>query len=44
MNHTDNWLRDRVGPAYDVLKVDPFRGKTPDQIRRGLAAERANRA
>jgi putative addiction module CopG family antidote len=37
----ENWLRNQVGPAYDVLKADPTRAVTADQVRARLAAEHA---
>jgi putative addiction module CopG family antidote len=35
------WLHNQVGPAYDMLKADPSRAVTPDQVRAHLAAEHA---
>jgi len=33
----ENWLHEKVGPAYDALKADPARAVTPDQVRYTLA-------
>jgi antitoxin ParD1/3/4 len=35
------WLHTQVGPAYDVLKADPSRAVSVDQVRARLAAEHA---
>lgn len=35
----ENWLRGEVGPAYDALKADPARGRSPGDVRASLAAE-----
>ena len=35
----ENWLRERVGSAYDALKADPSRVATADQVRAMLATE-----
>jgi putative addiction module CopG family antidote len=37
----ENWLHNKVGPAYDALKADPSRAVTVDQVRARLAAEHA---
>lgn len=29
----ENWLHEKVGPAYDALKADPARAVTPGQVR-----------
>ena len=33
----ENWLHEKVGPAYDALKPDPARAVTPGQVRYTLA-------
>ncbi|PPV04700.1 hypothetical protein XBLMG947_4112 [Xanthomonas bromi] len=33
----ENWLHEKVGPAYDALKADPARAVTPGQVRCTLA-------
>ena len=33
----ENWLQEKVGPAYDALKADPARAVTPGQVRCTLA-------
>ena len=33
----ENWLHEKVGPAYDALKADPIRAVTPGQVRYTLA-------
>jgi putative addiction module CopG family antidote len=35
----ENWLRKEVGAAYDVLKADPKRAVSVDQVRATLATE-----
>ena len=32
----EDWLRQRVAPAYDALKSDPSRGRSVAQIRESL--------
>lgn len=39
----EQWLRDRVGPAYDALKADPSRAVSVKQVRARLATEHMNR-
>lgn len=39
----EGWLRTEVAAAYDELKADPSRGRTPDQVRQRLADERRRR-
>ena len=36
----ENWLQQDVVPALDALKADPSRGRSIDQLRTTLAAER----
>jgi putative addiction module CopG family antidote len=33
----EDWLRQRVAPAYDALKADPSRARSVEQIRESLA-------
>jgi putative addiction module CopG family antidote len=33
----EDWLRERVAPAYDALKADPSRGVSAAQVRSALA-------
>ena len=35
----EDWLRQKVGPAYDALKADPARAVSVDEVRATLAAE-----
>lgn len=35
----ENWLFQKVGPAYDALKADPTRAVTIDQVRARLAVQ-----
>jgi Arc/MetJ-type ribon-helix-helix transcriptional regulator len=35
----ERWLRQEVAPAYDAMKADPSRGRTPSEVRATLAAE-----
>jgi len=35
----ENWLRKKVGPAYDALTADPARAVSADQVRARLAGE-----
>jgi len=35
----ENWLLQKVGPAYDALKADPIRAVTIDQVRARLAVQ-----
>jgi hypothetical protein len=35
----ENWLRTRVGPAYDALGADPSRAVPVGGVRKRLAAE-----
>ena len=35
----EDWLRDKVAPAYDALKADPTRAVSVDNVRATLAAE-----
>ena len=37
----ENWLHEKVGPAYDALKADPARAVTAEQVRQHLASEQA---
>jgi hypothetical protein len=39
----ETWLRTEGVAAYDELKADPSRGRTPEQVRQRLADERAER-
>ena len=41
---TENWLRQEVGTAFDLLKADPSRGISVAQVRASLAAERKKAA
>lgn len=35
----DTWLRTEVAAAYDELKADPSKGRTPEQVLASLKAE-----
>lgn len=35
----DNWLRTEVTAAYDELKADPSKGRSPDEVLASLKAE-----
>ncbi|OAI23759.1 CopG family transcriptional regulator [Methylosinus sp. R-45379] len=35
----ENWLAQEVAPAYDRMKTDPSRGRSPADVRAALAAE-----
>ncbi len=35
----EDWLRDKVAPAYDALKADPARAVSVDRVRAALLAE-----
>jgi putative addiction module CopG family antidote len=35
----DAWLRTEVAAAYDELKADPSKGRTPEQVLASLKAE-----
>lgn len=37
---TEAWLRGEVVPAFDALKSDPSRARSPDDVRGSLAMER----
>jgi len=37
----ESWLSTMVAPSYDLLKADPSRAVTADQVRERLAAEYA---
>lgn len=37
----EDWLRDRVAPAYDALKANPSRAVSVRDVRAMLAAEHA---
>ena len=37
----EDWLRQKVAPAYDALKADPSRGRAIDQVRESLASAHA---
>lgn len=39
----EHWLRTEVVAAYDELKADPSRGRTPEQVRQSLAVARRRR-
>lgn len=39
----EHWLRTEGVAAYDELKADPSRGRTPEQVRQSLADERRRR-
>lgn len=39
----ENWLREEVVPASKVIKSDPSRGRTAEQIRARLADELAKK-
>ncbi|MFM7698890.1 MAG: type II toxin-antitoxin system ParD family antitoxin [Limnohabitans sp.] len=44
LNHDraiESWLQNEVGVAYDVLKSNPSRAVTADQVRERLASENA---
>ena len=34
---TEDWLRQKVVPAYDALKADPSRGRSISEVRESLA-------
>jgi len=40
----ETWLSGAVVPAYDALKADPARARSPDEVRSSLAAEHAPRS
>ncbi|UZE17605.1 type II toxin-antitoxin system ParD family antitoxin [Pseudomonas sp. B21-054] len=42
-NALKNWLVSQVAPAYDVLKADPARTLSVDQVRSRLSAEHRDR-
>jgi antitoxin ParD1/3/4 len=35
----EDWLREKVAPAYDALKADPSRAVSVDHVRTALSAE-----
>lgn len=35
----DDWLREKVAPAYDALKADPSRAVSRDHVRAALTSE-----
>jgi antitoxin ParD1/3/4 len=35
----EDWLREKVAPAYDALKADPSRAVSVDQVRSALSAQ-----
>ena len=35
----EGWLRTEVAAAYDELKADPSKGRTPDQVLASLKSE-----
>ena len=35
----EDWLREKVAPAYDTLKADPSRAVSADRVRAALSAE-----
>lgn len=35
----ENWLRTEVAAAYDEMKADPSKGRTPEQVLGSLKAE-----
>jgi putative addiction module CopG family antidote len=35
----EDWLREKVAPAYDALKADPSRAVSADRVRAVLSAE-----
>ena len=37
---TEAWLRGEVVPAFDALKADPSRARSPDDVRAALATAR----
>ena len=39
----EHWLSTEGVTAYDELKADPARGRTPEQVRQRLADERRRR-
>lgn len=39
----EHWLRTEAVAAYEELKADPSRGRTPEQVRQSLAAARRRR-
>lgn len=39
----EHWLRTEGAAAYDELKADPSRARTPEQVRQSLADERRRR-
>ena len=40
----EEWLRDKVAPAYDAFRVDSSRGLSAKQVRTKLAAEKTKSA
>lgn len=39
----EHWLRTEGAAAYDELKADPLKGRTPEQVRQSLTDERRRR-
>lgn len=39
----ERWLRDDVVPAYQALRADPSRGRTPGEVRATLALSDATK-
>lgn len=40
----EDWLRSDIAPIYDAMKADPSRGRSLDDVRKTLAAERGRTA
>ena len=43
-NALDHWLRTEVAAAYDELKADPSKGRSPDEVLASLKAQARQRA
>jgi antitoxin ParD1/3/4 len=39
----ERWLREDVAPAYDAMKADPRRGRSPDEVFGAVRARHAAR-
>lgn len=42
-NALEHWLRTEVATAYDELKADPSKGRSPDEVLASLKAEARQR-
>jgi len=40
----DDWLRSDIAPVYDAMKADPSRGRSLNDVRKTLTAERRRTA